>query len=147
MVSPRNEGVFLGNAMKKHFLEALRAEKPAKFPGDFIMCLLHGVTNAHILHLQSKSYAEHKALGSYYDDLGDLVDSVVEQYQGLEARILNYPIEYRPPADTAIAELEYMLEYVRVYRGAMGDDSAVQNSIDEIAALMQSTLYKLRFLK
>jgi hypothetical protein len=111
------------------------------------MCLLHGVTNAHILHLQSKSYAEHKALGSYYDDLGDLVDSVVEQYQGLKAMILNYPVEYRPPAESAIAELEYMLEYVRVYRSSMGDDSAIQNSIDEIVALMQSTLYKLRFLK
>jgi hypothetical protein len=133
--------------MKKHFLEALRAERPAKSPSEFIMCLLHGVTNAHILHLQSKSYAEHKALGSYYDDLGDLVDAVVEQYQGLKAMILNYPVEYRAPAESAIGELEYMLEYVRVYRSSMGDDSAIQNSIDEIVALMQSTLYKLRFLK
>ena len=36
--------------------------------GAFIMCLLHGVTNAHILHLQSQSYAQHKALGSFYED-------------------------------------------------------------------------------
>ena len=133
--------------MKKHFLEALRSEKPAKTPGQFIMCLLHGVTNAHILHLQSKSYAEHKALGHFYDDLGDLVDSVVEQYQGLEAKILNYPVEYRAPAESAIVELEFMLEYVRAYRSSMGDDSAIQNSIDGIVALIQSTLYKLRFLK
>ena len=48
---------------------------------------------------------------------------------------------------TPKAELEYMLGYVKDYRAVMGSDSAIQNSIDEIAALMQSTLYKLTFLK
>jgi hypothetical protein len=115
--------------------------------GAFIMCLLHGVTNAHILHLQSQSYAQHKALGSFYEDLGDLVDSVVEQWQGLNGKLINYPVEYRPPQQTAKAELEYMLGYVADYRAVMGNDSAIQNAIDEIAALMQSTLYKLTFLK
>lgn len=47
-----------------------------------VMHLLHGVTNAHILHLQSTSYAEHQALGEFYDELGDLVDAFVEAYQG-----------------------------------------------------------------
>ena len=116
-------------------------------PGRFVMCLLHAVTNAHILHLQSQSYAQHKALGSFYEDLGDLVDSVVEQWQGLNGKLMNYPIEYRAPESTAKSELEYMLAYVADYRSSMGDDSAIQNAIDEIAALMQSTLYKLTFLK
>lgn len=116
-------------------------------PGRFIMCLLHAVTNAHILHLQSQSYAEHKALGKFYEDLGDLVDSVVEQWQGLNGKLMSYPIEYRAPESTAKSELEYMLAYVADYRSAMGDDSAIQNGIDEIAAFMQSTLYKLTFLK
>jgi len=115
--------------------------------GAFIMCLLHGVTNAHILHLQSQSYAQHKALGSFYEDLGDLVDSVVEQWQGLNGKLISYPVEYRPPQQTPKAELEYMLGYVADYRAVMGSDSAIQNAIDEIAALMQSTLYKLTFLK
>jgi hypothetical protein len=115
--------------------------------GAFIMCLLHGVTNAHILHLQSQSYAQHKALGSFYEDLGDLVVTVVEQWQGLNGKLISYPVEYRPPQQTPKAELEYMLGYVKDYRAVMGSDSAIQNSIDEIEALMQSTLYKLTFLK
>ena len=58
--------------------------------GAFIMCLLHGVTNAHILHLQSQSYAQHKALGNFYEELGDLVDAVVEQWQGLNGKLISY---------------------------------------------------------
>ena len=49
---------------------------------EFVMCLLHSQTNAHILHLQSRSYAEHKALESYYEGIDDLIDSFVEAYQG-----------------------------------------------------------------
>lgn len=75
------------------------------------------------------------------------MDSVVEQWQGLNGKLMNYPIEYRAPESTAKSELEYMLAYVADYRSSMGDDSAIQNAIDEIAALMQSTLYKLTFLK
>jgi len=31
--------------------------------GDFILTLLHAATNTHILHWQTKSFAEHMALG------------------------------------------------------------------------------------
>ena len=115
--------------------------------GAFIMCLLHGVTNAHILHLQSQSYGQLKALGNFYEELGDFVDTVVEQWQGLNGKLISYPVEYRPPQQTPKAELEYMIGYVTDYRSVMGSNSAIQNSIDEIEALMQSTLYKLTFLK
>ncbi len=44
---------------------------------QFVMCLLHSVTNAHILHFQSLSYSQHMALGAYYDEVSDLVDGFV----------------------------------------------------------------------
>jgi len=38
--------------------------------------------NTHIAHWKTKSYAEHVALGDFYDKVIDLVDSLVECYQG-----------------------------------------------------------------
>jgi len=36
-------------------------------------------------HFQTKSHAEHTALGTAYDDLGDLFDTFVELYYGWES--------------------------------------------------------------
>lgn len=33
----------------------------------FIVTMLHSATVAHLMHLQTKSYAAHVALGDYYD--------------------------------------------------------------------------------
>jgi hypothetical protein len=42
--------------------------------GDLVLTLLHSATNTHILHWQSKSYAEHQALGKFYEELPGKVD-------------------------------------------------------------------------
>jgi len=34
---------------------------------QFVMCLLHSVTNTHILHFNTPSYSEHMALSLYPD--------------------------------------------------------------------------------
>jgi hypothetical protein len=49
--------------------------------GDFVQMvsiLLHSQTQAHTFHLQSTSYAEHKALQKYYEGIDGLVDTIVE---------------------------------------------------------------------
>ena len=112
----------------------------------FILELLHGVTNTHILHLQSRSFSEHSALGDFYSGLEDLTDSLVEAYQGKYGIIDNYEAFYKLPAPA----LEYLIglsEYVANSRKTLAQDSELQNIIDEIAALIDSTIYKLRFLK
>ena len=37
--------------------------------GELIIKLLHARTNAHILHLGTTSYAKHKALNDFYDEI------------------------------------------------------------------------------
>ena len=115
--------------------------------GEFILTLLHAATNTHILHLQSKSYSEHMALGAFYEELPDLVDAVVESIQGLTGEIIQYPEMYYRPADSGIQELEDLLEFVKDGRQVLPQDSEIQNEVDAIATLINSTLYKLRFLK
>ena len=115
--------------------------------GEFILTLLHAATNTHILHLRSNSYAEHMALGAFYQALPDLVDVVVESIQGLQETLIDYPVDYYPPAENGLEELRALKDYVAEERGDMPLDSEIQNSIDAIADLIDSTIYKLKFLK
>lgn len=115
--------------------------------GEFCLTLLHAVTNTHILHLQSRSYSEHKALGHFYEDLDDLVDSLIEAIQGLTGEIVQYPADYYAPADNGLAELEDLKEYVATTRAQLPQESEIQNIVDEISQLIDQTCYKLKFLK
>ena len=115
-------------------------------PQHFVLTMLHSVTNAHILHLQSRSYSEHVALGAYYEEVGDLVDSFVEAYQGKYGIISNYEQDYFLPTPA----LEYLIslnDYVKDERQDLPQDSELQNLVDEIADLIDRTIYKLRFLR
>lgn len=117
--------------------------------GEFILTLLHAATNTHILHLRSRSFSEHMALGEFYQALPDLVDAVVEATQGRDGKLLDYPVSYYPPNQTGLEELKDLKDYVDETRHTadIPQDSEIQNAIDEIASLIDSTLYKLQFLK
>ena len=57
---------------------------------DMVCNILHSRTQAHVYHLQTKSYAEHKALNEYYDDIVPVFDGIVETYQGKYGIIKTY---------------------------------------------------------
>lgn len=115
---------------------------------QFTMCLLHSVTNAHILHLTTRSYAEHKALEDYYTEVGDRVDEFIEAFQGKYGLLHDFTADYALPGQP-IEYLTYLKDEVATLRRSekFPQDSELQNSVDEIAQLIDSTLYKLRFLK
>lgn len=115
---------------------------------QFTMCLLHSVTNAHILHLTTTSYAEHKALEDYYTEVGDRVDEFIEAFQGKYGLLHDFTADYALPGQP-IEYLTYLKDEVATLRRSekFPQDSELQNSVDEIAQLIDSTLYKLRFLK
>lgn len=113
--------------------------------GDLVLTLLHSATNTHILHWQSKSYAEHQALGTFYEELPELVDSLVESIQGRYDTTLDFPATYHSPADSGKRELQDLSDYFQEKRSVLPQDSEIQNIADEIQALIDSTLYLLRF--
>lgn len=114
-----------------------------------ISLLLHSRTQIHILHLQTKSYAEHKALNDYYDEIGDLVDGIVESYQGKYGIIKGYRTysidDYISPEST-IKYMQGLDKKIKTLRKCCAD-SYIQNEIDNVVKLINSTLYKLKFLK
>lgn len=121
-------------------------EQPATV-GEFFLTLLHSATNTHILHLQTRSYSEHVALGAFYDSIVELVDSVIEAYQGKNQTIIQYPNTYFPPAPSGLPELKALSEYVQTNRNIVGSDTELQNLMDGVQDLIDSTIYKLTFLK
>jgi hypothetical protein len=116
---------------------------------EMISLLLHSRTQAHTLHLQTKSYPEHMALNGYYDGIGDIIDGLVESYQGKYGIIEKYKsydlISYKNTENT-IKYLQELCKKVENLRDCC-KDSYIQNQIDTVCELINSTLYKLRFLK
>lgn len=115
---------------------------------QFVQCLLHSVTNAHILHFQTLSFSKHMALGTFYGEIGDLVDGFVESFQGKYGLLTNYKADYELPPLDPLAYLTYLKDEVATLRRApeFPQDSELQNEVDNIANLINTTIYKLRFL-
>ncbi len=115
--------------------------------GKLILHCFHARTNAHVLHLTTRSYAVHKALNEFYDEIVDLADTIAECYAG-DYGIIKFPdVPYKPSAD-ALEMLDDLRECAdKAYGGLADEDSHIKNAIDEIKALITSTQYKLRFLK
>ena len=116
---------------------------------DMVCNILHSRNQAHVFHLQTQSFAEHKALNDYYDGVVDLFDGIVESYQGKYGIIKNFKtfkIEQYRNGKKTISYFERLLDIIEENRDSV-DDSYLQNQIDTVQELINSTIYKLRFLK
>jgi hypothetical protein len=111
---------------------------------NFISTLLASRTQAHIFHLQSPSYAQHSALNDYYEEIIPLIDSIIESYQGKYGILKGYtsPSTFKED-NTAVVYFEALSRFVDKIRPKLPQDSYLQNQVDEIIDLIESTKYKL----
>ena len=63
---------------------------------DFIQKNMNFLNDVQSYHWQTKSYAEHEALGEYYNKFNDLNDRLVETYQGKINERIKFSAELRP---------------------------------------------------
>ena len=63
---------------------------------DFIQKNMNFLNDVQSYHWQTKSYAEHEALGEYYTKFNELNDRLVETYQGKIDERINFSAELRP---------------------------------------------------
>lgn len=133
--------------------DAPRADAPetgttdSAVAAEFFKALLDAVTTAHLLHLQSRSFSQHSALGSFYSELEELADGLIESYQGKYGIVTDYPAGPSMPNNDPISFMTKLSDYVRNTRAAVASDSELQNDIDTIQSLVDSTLYKLTNLQ
>jgi len=113
---------------------------------EFVAVLLHSATVTHFQHLATNSYSQHKALRHYYRDIQDLADSYAEAYAGKYEQLKKFPDEFHVERDP-VKYITNIKDFVEEARKELPEDTELQNIIDEIADLLNSTLFSLRFLE
>jgi hypothetical protein len=118
-------------------------------PADFFGKLFQLRNEIHLNHLRVTgpgSFAAHSALNEFYSDVLDLIDGLVESYQG-KYGIVDITIPSSKSGDSikCLEELAKLTDGGAAY--SMFSETWIQNQIDEISTLVYQTLYKLKNLK
>jgi hypothetical protein len=102
----------------------------------------------HSAHLNTRSYAKHKALQKFYENIIERADAFAEAYQGRKGLIGPIALASAKKTNNVLEFLEDQLAELEVMRYDVCDksDAPLQNLIDGIIELYLTTLYKLRFL-
>jgi hypothetical protein len=114
--------------------------------------LMNARTSFHKLHLKvtgDGSFAAHKALNEIYDALPDFADTLVEGYQGAAEKILKYQETNPRTLDTVADGVAYLRDIYAMVNKLQGmlPYSEIVNNLDLVKDSINSTKYKLLFLK
>ena len=112
----------------------------------FAATLLHSATNAHFFHWSTDSFSKHMALGEYYDGIVELTDAYVEAYMGCYDKITTFPSVYHQPKEP-LKYLESLKNFVAEANNDLPQKQELINIVAEIQQLIDSTIYKLKYLK
>lgn len=115
--------------------------------------LMNAAVATHKLHLKvsgTGSFAAHSALNGFYDALPGLTDGVAEGFQGASEVLLDCseekPSKVLNSVEDCVNYLRDLHTMVNKVQAAM-PYSEVVNDLDNIKSLINSTKYKLLFLK
>ena len=115
---------------------------------EFVGMLFLARDVAHSAHLNTRSFAKHSALGSFYDEVIELADKFAEAYQGKYGLIGPIALMSAKKTNNIVEFLEGQVDDLMEMRYKVVDKECtpLQNIIDEIFGLYYATLYKLKFL-
>jgi hypothetical protein len=114
--------------------------------------MMNAAISFHRLHLRvtgDGSFAAHKALGEFYEGLHGHADTLIEGYQGVAEKLLNYtnmPIRTLDTTADAVGYLRDLYNSINKLQ-AMMPYSEIVNNLDLVKDSINSTKYKLLFLK
>ena len=99
---------------------------------------------AHAEHWTTKSFAQHEALGEFYEDLVKSLDKYVEAYQGTFGQMKKSPEQV---ADTTAMLREEMIWLIEHRSEIAKSVPALENILDEMSSVYMKALYKLENLR
>lgn len=116
------------------------------------MELMNARNSFHKLHLKvtgEGSYAAHIAIGDFYDGLPGHADTLVESYQGVSEKILECKDVACRTLDTVADGVAYLRDIYAMINKLQGmlPYSEIVNNLDLVKDSVNSTKYKLLFLK
>lgn len=116
-------------------------------PVTFISALKHCKEQSIIFHHNTDSYSCHKATEGFYTEIVELIDGLVESYQGIYPKITGYmnePFVDYVDVPTTIKYFQDLYNFIKVSRLSIFPESFLQNQIDEITQLVSHTIYMLK---
>ena len=94
-------------------------------------------SDAHLAHLNTSSYAEHIALGEFYEDVREKMDTLIETMVSLGASKTN------PSAQVMVLQAQY--NSLRKMRNDVTEDNtALEVVFDDVLLCYTKVLYKLK---
>ena len=116
------------------------------------MELMNARNSFHKLHLKvtgEGSYAAHIAIGDFYEGLPGHADTLVEGYQGVTEKILKCKDVTPRTLDTVADGVAYLRDIYGMITKLQGmlPYSEIVNNLDLVKDSINSTKYKLLFLK
>jgi len=113
---------------------------------EFFSQIYSSVVSMHYFHLTTSSYSAHIASNEYYTGLPPLLDQLMECFGGRYGK-LETPPKIKVITADGLSIAVTLLQWVDANRLMLSDDTEIQNIIDEITGLINTTIYKLRELK
>lgn len=115
---------------------------------DFVGMLFLARDVTHSVHLNTRSYAKHKALQTFYEEIIDAADEFAEAYNGRHGLLGGISLQSHNKTANVIDFLQNQLDEIEAARYDVVDrkDTSLQQLIDNIVELYLTTLYKLKFL-
>lgn len=114
---------------------------------EYFGTLLQSVTEIHEKHLMTGKYSNHKALDEFYNEMPELIDDLVEHWQGTHGKVESYKNTIESDGEDVVKYLDELLEFVKNgQKELFGDDSALSSDVDSIIGQISSTLYQLKEL-
>lgn len=113
--------------------------------------LLNSKNQIQVFHWQTRSYAEHIALGEIYDSFSEFLDSFIESFQGIYGRVEMEPIQnnelinydemekFYDSTGNFISGIHNVLYSIK----ETINNSELQNSLEEIIGKFDKTRYLL----
>lgn len=122
--------------------------EPNELGGELMKYFSRANIQARVWHLQTESFAEHKALDEFYTAIGDFQDALLEEYQGYyKTRIsgeMNFTVDTVWAEGKSLKFLEGFSNYLHeVYKHTYLQPGCLKNLMDEINGLVSKTLYLL----
>ena len=113
--------------------------------GQFFGTLQESITIVWRFHLQTNKHYYHVILNDFYNDAIDLVDAIIEHYQGQNGIVEDY-------INTILGENKSEIDYLKELRNFTIDSrqklfntewTELWSDVDDFIGLIDSTLYKL----
>jgi hypothetical protein len=119
------------------------------YAGKYIALLFLARDLAHRVHLKTRSFSEHMATNTFYNDIIPLADDFAQKFEGCYGVLIDVPLMANEHKGTLLDVFEKHTKWIEDNREKIcpRENTALHNIIDEAVGVYDQAKYHLRFLK